>query len=94
MSSETTPDSINKLVFVGEFGFQRLDGPFSVSKDGTLWHVHVPTSHDSHIDARERGTGAVLIADCEIVGGGVLESIEEIEGDRYVNIDQYAIEDL
>ena len=95
-----TPDSINQLVTAGKFGFLAVDGPFSVEKEGTLWTVIIPTGGDDYgkpnrftLDQlRESdGTAAVLTADCEAVGGGVVKLTDEPEGENelHVVVDQY-----
>jgi len=95
-------DTINQLVTVGEFGYLAVDGPLSVEQDGTLWTVIIPTEGDDHstpnaLTLRQLrdsdGTAAVLIADCEAVGGGVVELTDEPEGEGalYVVVDQYAM---
>jgi len=96
-------DTINQLVTVGEFGFLTVDGPLSVEKDGTRWTVIIPTGGDNHrtpsaLAIRSTSEGAnwmaaVLIADCEVVGGGVVELTDEPEGEGalHVVVDQYAM---
>lgn len=87
-------DSINEFVVAGEFGFQRVPGPFEVEKDGTVWGVVVPKdAHPTvrHLDDQE-GEAAVLIADAEAVGGGILTDVVEDEDhdELHVLVDQYA----
>lgn len=101
MADVETPDhpgSVNELTVVGEFGFKRLGGPFTVQKDGTVWTVDIPEDYDHPSastlpDDTERA--AVLIADGETCGGGiVVEVLEDLEGVQYrVVIDQYAMGD-
>lgn len=100
MSSEAssqTPEysSINEFVVVGEFGFQRVPGPFEVVKDGTVWGIVVPMdAHPTvrHLDDQE-GEAAVIIADGQAVGGGILTGIveEEDHDELHVLVDQYAM---
>lgn len=95
------PGSINQLVLAGEFGFMAVDGPFTVEKDGTVWNVAIPTDEDDHGTPnpftlkslrQSEGKAAVLIADAEAVGGGVVTDAGELEdSDKlYVSVDQYA----
>jgi len=87
-------ESINEFAVVGEFGFQRVPGPFEVVKDGTVWGIIVP--EDAHPTVSrlsdQEGEAAVLVADAEIVGGGILTNVvEESEHDElHVLVDQYA----
>ena len=92
------PDTINEFAVVGEFGFKRIDGPFSVEKAGTNWTVIIPGERDDPpiqtLDSDE-GHAAVLVADCEVVGGGILTDAWRPEGEDelHVIIDQYAMGD-
>jgi hypothetical protein len=94
-------DSINELVFAGDFGFHRVDGPFAVEKEGTLWTIVVPTDEDDNgtpdrvtlkslRDSEEKA--AVLIADAKAVGGGLVDTVFEPdgEGELHIVVDQYA----
>lgn len=92
------PDSINEFVVAGDFGFQRVPGPFEVVKDGTIWGIVVPMdAHPTvqHLDGQE-GEAAVLIADGEAVGGGILTDVveEEDHDELHVLVDQYARGDV
>jgi len=99
-TSERHYDSINEFAVVGEFGFQRVRGPFEVTKDGTVWEVVVP--HEmarqsptiEHLDGQE-GESVALVADCEIVGGGILTKVlnESGTGELVLLVDQYAMGD-
>lgn len=97
MSEESTPDSINEFAIVGEFGFQRVPGPFEVEKTGTVWGIVVP--EDAHPTVStlsgQDGEAAALLADGEVVGGGVVSAVEEIEehDELHVLVDQYAMGD-
>lgn len=90
---EQPADSINEFVAVGEFGFLRMRGPWSVEKEGTKWTIIVP-----HDDSRGRmgpeneGQGAVLIADGHAVGGGIIDVVDspDGEGELHIVVDQYA----
>lgn len=95
-------DTINEFVIAGEFGFQRVAGPFSCEKEGTLWTVSVPTDEDDYAAPntitlnsikRQEGESAVIIADGKAVGGGVVELTHEPEGEGklHVVINQYAM---
>lgn len=96
-------DYINEFVIVGDFGFNRIPGVREVEKSGTKWTVvfhqkpneltdgskdRVPGNHDE-------GYAAVLIADGKAVGGGIVETVTEPEGEdeTHVIVDQYAIGD-
>lgn len=94
-------ESVNEFVFAGEFGFLNVEGPFSVEKEGTLWTIAVPTADGDHgtpnrftLDSLRDGEGkaAVLIADGGAVGGGVVDTVfePEGEGELHVVVDQYA----
>lgn len=85
--------TINEFVVAGEFGFQRVPGPFEVVKDGTIWGIVVPEdAHPTvqHLDDQE-GEAAVIIADGKAVGGGILtDVVEEDDHDElHVLVDQY-----
>lgn len=90
--SENPPDSINELVVAGEFGFKRIPGPLTVNKTGTMWWIEVP--RDAHVTVRtlpgDEGEAAVLIADCEAVGGGIVDEVLEHDDHVEVVVDQYA----
>jgi len=90
-------DSINEFAIVGKFGFQAVRGPFNAEKDGKVWEIIVPVeSHPtvSHIDKQE-GESIALIADCEIVGGGILSRVvtSDERGEKYLYVDQYVLGD-
>lgn len=91
------PDSINEFVIAGEFGFQRVPGPFEVVKDGTVWGIVVPD--DAHPTVRtlpgQEGEAAVLFADAQAVGGGIVtDVVEKPDHDElHVLVDQYAMDD-
>jgi hypothetical protein len=87
-------ESINEFAVVGEFGFQRVPGPLSVVRSGTNWVIVVPK--DAHptvstLPAQE-GKAAAIVADGEIVGGGIINSVtkDTENGDIHVTVDQYA----
>jgi hypothetical protein len=87
---EDPPDCINELVIVGEMGFLRLLGPWTVEKEGTKWTVILPVGKS--IRGSNEGKAAVLIADCQAVGGGIIDVVHEPDGEEnpYVVVDQYA----
>jgi len=91
------PDSINEFAIVGEFGFKRVAGPFEVDKSGTNWTIMLPDDpEDIHLrtlDDDHEGDAAVLVADCEVIGGGIVTDIWNPEGEpgRRLTIDQYAM---
>lgn len=93
----TEPDSINEFVVAGEFGFKRVPGPFEVVKDGTVWGIVVPL--DAHPTVRtlsdDEGEAAVLFADAQAVGGGIVADVVEEEScdELHVLVDQHAIGD-
>jgi len=96
------PDSINEFAIVSESGFKRTEGPFSVEKEGTLWTVRIPTDPQDPaypgdisyrvLGGQDEGDGAALVADGEIVGGGIVKVVDEPEGEGelHVVVDQYA----
>lgn len=92
-----TPDSINEFTITGDFGFQRVLGPFDVVKDGTIWGIHVPK--DTHPTVRalpsREGEAAVLVADGEVIGGGIVSDVVEVpdHDELHVLVDQYAMGD-
>lgn len=90
-------DSVNELVVAGEFGFQRVPGPFEVVKDGAVWGVVVPEDAHPTVSALPdaEGEAAVLIADAKAVGGGIVTDIvEQPDHDElHVLVDQYAMGD-
>lgn len=101
---ETPPDTINALVLAGDFGFNNVEGPFSVEKTGTNWAVRIPTDQDDYAapncvaltaleDAADKA--AVLIADGVAVGGGLVTDVMQLDGSERgphlcVTVDQYA----
>ena len=96
VNDHSPPDSINEFVIAGEFGFQRVPGPFEVVKDGTIWGIAVP--NDAHPTVgtlpEQEGESAVIIADCKAVGGGVVTDVLEKpkHDELHVLVDQYAME--
>lgn len=87
-------DSINELVIVGEFGYDRFEGPWALSYGGTNRTVVMPHDEaDRTPDANYKDFGAVLIADGKAVGGGLVDTIydPEGEGETHVVVDQYAM---
>lgn len=91
------PDSINEFTIAGEFGFQRVSGPFEVVKEDTVWGIVVPKDAHPTVSTlgSQEGEAAVLIADGEAVGGGVVTDIVEIEDhdELHVVVDQYVMGD-
>lgn len=91
--TDETPDSINEFTIAGEFGYQRLEGPFEVVKDGTIWGIVVPEDHHPTVSTLDSqvGESAVLIADGVTVGGGVVDTVKHVEAhdEVHVLIDQY-----
>lgn len=89
-------DSINEFVIAGEFGFDRHSGPWSVEKEGTKWTVIRPYDElERALGSHVEGEAAVLIADGQAVGGGIVDTVfdPEGEGEEHVVIDQYAMGD-
>lgn len=88
-----TYDSINEFVIVGDFGFRRAEGPWSVEKEGTKWTIIVPYE-DMRVPLNHshEGCGAVLIADGKAVGGGLVDVVfdPQHEGEQHIVVDQYA----
>lgn len=90
------PDSINEFAVVGEFGFRRCEGPWTVEKEGTKWTIIVPYEEMNHaLNHRDEGCAVALIADGIVVGGGLIEAVfdPEDEGEQHVIVDQYAMGD-
>jgi hypothetical protein len=98
-------DTINEFVVVGEFGFDRVEGPFSVEKEGTNWEILIPLNENDRSSIPDHqqsglrsheGERAVLLADTEPIGGGVIELVDEPEGEEMmvVLVDQYAMGDV
>ena len=91
-------DSINEFTIAGTFGFQRVPGPFDVSKNGTVWGIVVP--EDTHPTVQslfeQKGEAAVLVADGVTVGGGVVTDVVDVpdHGELHVLVDQYAMGEL
>jgi len=86
-------ESINEFAIIGEFGVQRVPGPFDVVKDGTVWDITVPTDAHATVTTlpHQKGERAALVADAEIVGGGVVIDVVEVDDDKlHVLVDQYA----
>jgi len=95
-------ETVNEFVIAGEFGFLRVEGPFECEKEGTLWTVVVPTDQDDYAAPNpitlgsltdHDGESAVVIADGEAVGGGIVKLTNQIEseGELHIVIDQYAM---
>lgn len=93
-------DTINSFALIGEFGFYSAEGPFPVDKSGTIWTIEI--SPQSLTAGLSTGIGQLtdmdrpavaLMADCEIIGGGVFEDFHEPEGEEavYLLVDQYAM---
>lgn len=86
-------DTINEFTIAGEFGFQRVPGPFEVEKDGTIWGIVVP--EDAHPTVStlhgQEGEAAVVVADGRVVGGGIVTDVVEIEehDELHILVDQY-----
>ena len=87
-------DSINELAVVGDFGFQRIEGPFSAEKTGTVWSVLIPMNTHPTVSTLpdQEGEAAAIVADAEIVGGGIITDVIASEDDETLTvlIDQYA----
>lgn len=91
-------DSINEFAVTGEFGFLRVEGPFEVAKDGTVWGITVENRCEDHATLLPdfEGDAAVLIADGQSIGGGIITDIYDFENSNelHVLVDQYAMDDL
>lgn len=95
-------DYINEFAVVSETGFIRVEGPFEVSLGGTRRSIHIPTDRDDYshpgrgpmylLDDSLIGDGVALVADGEIVGGGLVEDVYTLdeEGEKHVVVQQYA----
>jgi hypothetical protein len=86
-------DSINEFAVVGDFGFQRIPGPFEAQKSGTVWSIAVPLDTHPTVSTltSQEGEAAAIVADGEVVGGGIItDVIEADENDELtVLVDQY-----
>jgi hypothetical protein len=94
MSGEhETYDTINEFGIVGDFGFMRFEGPWSVEKEGTKWTIVMPYDDmERSAGTHSEGKSAVLIADGKIIGGGIVDAVFDPrdEGEQHVVVDQYA----
>lgn len=93
MRTETPPDSINEFVIAGNFGFKRVEGPWNVEKEGTKWTIIVPYEEmQTALGGHDEGKAAVLIADGQAVGGGIMDLVfdPKDEGEQHIVVDQYA----
>lgn len=88
-------DTINEFTVAGEFGFQRVPGPFEVEKKGDVWGIVVPNDAHPTVStlSAQKGEAAVLVADGEAIGGGVISEVAELEehDEVHVLVDQYAM---
>lgn len=87
-------DTINELVIAGEFGYKRVEGPWSVEKEGTKWTIVIPYDRMERTPgSHDEGKTAVLIADGKAVGGGLVDTVfdPQDEGETHVVVDQYAM---
>lgn len=86
--------AVNEFAVAGEFGFLRLEGPFEAEFEEAKWTIIIPEEFD-HPSKRflddHIGLGAIVVADGKIVGGGLLQLVEDFEEeeDMFVVIDQY-----
>jgi len=87
-------ETINEFAVAGDFGFQRVRGPFEVVKDGTIWGIVVPKDAHPTVSTlpNQEGEAAVLVADAKIVGGGLVTDVVEVSehDELHVLVDQYA----
>jgi hypothetical protein len=87
-------ESINEFAVIGEFGFQRVSGPFSVTRSGTNWVIVVP--EDAHPTVStlpdQEGEAAAIVADGEIAGGGIITQVarDTENSELHITVDQYA----
>lgn len=99
------PDTINEFAIIGDFGFHRVEGPFRLDSAGTNRTVILPLADDvwGNIDARTaslledtEGERVALVADGEIVGGGVVTDVWAPDGEDELHlvVDQYARKDV
>lgn len=87
-------ETINEFATVNKYGFHRFEGPFEVARQGTVWSITVPDDHDVHVEPeRVIASGAAIVRDCEIVGGGVVKTVRETEDATIIGVDQYAAGD-
>lgn len=85
------PDFINEFAIIGDFGFARHEGPWEVQKNGTVWLIIMPFEDiNFQISKCDEGYSAALVADGQIVGGGIISEVYEPEAHEFhVFVDQY-----
>lgn len=89
------PEYINEFAVVGEFGYNRFEGPFHAEKDGTMRVIDIPADYEHpslSILSHHEGDSVALVIDGEVQGGGVIEDIiDDLEDTQYrVLVDEYA----
>jgi len=81
---------INKLVLVGDKAYAELEGPFESNVDGWDWDVVLPldedeyaslTAGEEHVVRDSEGWKALSFADGEVQSFGVVQSVDEFEGE-------------
>lgn len=89
-------DFVNEFSTVSETGFDRYEGPFEFRNEaGAKFELTVPVAHlDNEIRQTalmgHEGDAVAVVADGEIVGGGVVVDLTAADDVIYVMIDQYA----
>jgi len=89
---------IDEFSVIGVFGCLRFEGSFDVEKEGTKWTITIPDdySHPSLTTLPSLdGEAVALVADCRIVGAGILDFVldPQGEGEIHVVVDQYMMGD-
>jgi len=91
--------AVSEFTAVGDCGFYRIEGPFPVEKDGTIWEIACPNTRldaNVHVDRLRSlcDDYVVLIAeDGTTVGGGKVTDVMTEETTVVVMVDQYAMDD-
>lgn len=86
-------DSINEFTISGEFGFLRVEGPFTASMEAGKWTITIPDDFDDGAGGLiiqslndKEGEAAVLFADCVAIGGGVVEVVDQPDGEDETHV--------
>jgi len=74
-------ESINEFVVVGEFGFQRVPGPFEVAKGGTVWGIVVPEGAHPTVQTLPGQEGEAAVTSALDRAADALADAQEVLGD-------------
>jgi hypothetical protein len=82
-------ETVNRIVFVGDFGVREYQGPFDFNTTPGLHGVEIPTSPDAYGAVTDVGRRAMLyemtdeyvvaMADAEAISGGPVEDVNELD---------------